>query len=152
MASPTLARRPSHALSPWLAGTLELKTEKQNAHSGTIWSVVFSPDGSQIVSGSGDKTIKVWEVVDVARKLKCHEHFIYSCSKDKHGCDLCSKKGTQYRSMESDFDLCSDCYRKEHDPANDPTKVWSGGACNRQERPLPVKTDILRTPTQTRWS
>jgi len=35
-------------------------SEKTNAHSDTIRSVAFSPDGTKIVSGSGDKTIKVW--------------------------------------------------------------------------------------------
>ena len=35
--------------------------EKQNAHSGAILSVNFNNDGSQIVSGSSDKTIKVWD-------------------------------------------------------------------------------------------
>ena len=34
--------------------------EKQNAHSGAIYSVNFNNDGSKIVSGSWDKTIKVW--------------------------------------------------------------------------------------------
>ena len=43
-----------------LAETLELKTEKQNAHSHKITSVDFSPDGKTIVSGSWDKTLKVW--------------------------------------------------------------------------------------------
>ena len=42
-----------------LVATLELKTEKANAHSDSIWSVDFSPDGSKIVSGSLDETIKV---------------------------------------------------------------------------------------------
>ena len=32
-----------------------------NAHSGDINSVAFSPDGTKIVSGSDDKTIKVWD-------------------------------------------------------------------------------------------
>jgi len=41
--------------------SLNLLTEKANAHSGTILSVDFSPDGSKIVSGSSDKTIKVWD-------------------------------------------------------------------------------------------
>ena len=36
-------------------------SEKTNAHSGLIMSVAFSPDGTKIVSGSFDKTIKVWE-------------------------------------------------------------------------------------------
>ena len=39
--------------------SLELKVEKQSAHSGSINSVAFSPDGATIVSGSWDQTIKV---------------------------------------------------------------------------------------------
>ena len=35
--------------------------EKQSAHSDIIWSVAFSPDGKTIVSGSSDKTLKVWD-------------------------------------------------------------------------------------------
>ena len=35
--------------------------EKTNAHSVAINSVTFSPDGTKIVSGSYDKTIKVWD-------------------------------------------------------------------------------------------
>ena len=40
---------------------MELLSEKTNAHSDTIWSVAFSPDGSKIVSGSSNQTIKVWD-------------------------------------------------------------------------------------------
>ena len=46
------------------AASLELKAEKQDAHNGTIWSVAFSPDGKSIVSGSFDKTLKVWDAVN----------------------------------------------------------------------------------------
>ena len=40
---------------------MELLSEKVNAHSNYITSVVFSPDGTKIVSGSYDRTIKVWD-------------------------------------------------------------------------------------------
>ena len=40
---------------------MELLSEKTDAHSQTITSLAFSPDGTKIVSGSYDKTIKVWE-------------------------------------------------------------------------------------------
>jgi WD40 repeat protein len=36
-------------------------SEKTNAHSNWVRSVVFSPDGTKIVSGSDDQTIKVWD-------------------------------------------------------------------------------------------
>ena len=41
--------------------SLELKVEKQSAHSDYVTSVAFSPDGATIVSGSRDQTIKVWD-------------------------------------------------------------------------------------------
>ena len=44
-----------------VAASLELKAEKQSAHSGWVRSVAFSPDGKTIVSGSWDMTIKVWD-------------------------------------------------------------------------------------------
>jgi len=33
-------------------------------HRNKIQSVVFSPDGDKIVSGSGDRTIKIWDLSD----------------------------------------------------------------------------------------
>ena len=50
------------------AASLELKAEKQSAHSSAVASVAFSPDGKSIVSGScdivsgsSDRTLKVWD-------------------------------------------------------------------------------------------
>ena len=51
-----------------LADKLELLSEKTNAHSHYVMSVAFSPDGTKIVSGSADKTIKVWDLVNWSRK------------------------------------------------------------------------------------
>ena len=47
--------------SPLATASLELKAEKQSAHSGDVNSVAFSPDGKSIVSGSDDQTLKVWD-------------------------------------------------------------------------------------------
>ena len=55
------------ALPPLAAATLELKSEK-HAHSGGINSVAISPNGALIVSGSDDRSIKVWDLVDWSRK------------------------------------------------------------------------------------
>jgi WD40 repeat protein len=44
-----------------LADKLELLSEKTDAHSNWFESVAFSPNGTKIVSGSEDKTIKVWD-------------------------------------------------------------------------------------------
>jgi len=52
------------------AASLELKAEKQRAHSSYVASVAFSPDGSSIVSGSDDKTIKVWDAVNFRPRVE----------------------------------------------------------------------------------
>jgi WD40 repeat protein len=44
-----------------IAMLIKCVAEKTNAHSDTIQSVAFSPDGTKIVSGSHDGTIKVWD-------------------------------------------------------------------------------------------
>ena len=46
------------------AGTLELKTEKANAHNTMISSVAYSPDGLQMVSSDYDGTLKVWDAIN----------------------------------------------------------------------------------------
>ena len=55
-------------------GTMELLSEKTNAHSGNILSVAFSPDGTKIVSGSWDMTIKVWVIINWSRR----DHMLFN--------------------------------------------------------------------------
>ena len=44
-----------------LAATLELKTEKTNAHYHVISSVGYNHDGTKIVSACAGGAIKVWD-------------------------------------------------------------------------------------------
>ncbi len=30
-------------------------------HSGTVWSIAYSPDGTTIATGSGDNTVRLWD-------------------------------------------------------------------------------------------
>eukprot|EP00966_Prymnesium_polylepis_P037144 862113-Prymnesium_polylepis.2 len=39
---------------------MALVAEQPSAHSRTVYSVAFSPDGTRIVSGSHDNSVKVW--------------------------------------------------------------------------------------------
>ena len=43
-----------------VASGQEIKTFK--GHTEAIFCVAFSPDGAQIVSGSGDNTLRLWDV------------------------------------------------------------------------------------------
>ena len=53
---------------------MELLSEKTNAHSNYIMSVAFSPDGTKIVSGSWDMTIKVWVIINWSRR----DHMLFN--------------------------------------------------------------------------
>ena len=49
-------------------------------HSGYVYSVAFSPDGTKIISGSMDQTIKIWDANtgQCLKTLKGHSEYIYS--------------------------------------------------------------------------
>ena len=55
---------PNLSAPTFATASLELKAEKQSAHSDVVRSVAFLPEGKTIVSGSWDKTLKVWEVLE----------------------------------------------------------------------------------------
>ena len=62
--SQTQSSTPTPASVP--AGTL-LYTYP--GHTGTVYSVAWSPDGREIASGSGDNTVQVWEAMTGKRLL-----------------------------------------------------------------------------------
>ncbi|KAG6808740.1 hypothetical protein H0H92_003049, partial [Tricholoma furcatifolium] len=49
-------------------------------HTDFVSSVAFSPDGKQIVSGSKDKSVRIWNTLtgDMIKDLKGHTDFVRS--------------------------------------------------------------------------
>ena len=55
--------------------------KKLTGHSNKVKSVVFSPDGTQIISGSRDETIRLWNVSTgetVGEPLQGHRECVIS--------------------------------------------------------------------------
>ena len=54
---------------------MELLCEMTQAHSDWVKAVAFSPDGTKIVSGSDDGTLKVWNIVIINWSRQDHLMF-----------------------------------------------------------------------------
>jgi WD40 repeat protein len=46
-------------------------------HTGSVYSAAFSPDGSRIVTASGDRTARVWDVR--LYQLSTSDPFVEAC-------------------------------------------------------------------------
>ena len=63
-------------------------------HDGQIFSVAFSPDGSKIISGSYDQTIRVWDAstgVEMLPPLQGHDGMVHSVRSEEHTSELQSR-------------------------------------------------------------
>jgi WD40 repeat protein len=66
---PLIGRLVSQRNQGWSAGPMVLE-----GHTDWIRSVAFSPDGLQIISGSHDSTVRVWDAVSGAHKYTLEGH------------------------------------------------------------------------------
>ena len=79
-------RLPATAQSEQAASILDI------GHAGTVSSCVFSPDGTQLLSGSDDKTLKLWNVAtgECLRTFAGHTSLVSSCVFSLDGTQLLS--------------------------------------------------------------
>ncbi len=73
-----------------------LEQNKLTGHSDTVWSVAYSPDGQRIVSGSGDKTIRIWDAKTgqpIGKPLTGHEDAVLLVAYSPDGQRIVSGSG-----------------------------------------------------------
>jgi len=66
-----------------------------DGHEHVVWSVAFDSQGGTLASGSGDQTVKLWEVQSgkLLRPLEGHENGVFGVSFDPQGGTLASGSG-----------------------------------------------------------
>jgi WD40 repeat protein len=66
-------------------------------HNEAVLSVAISPDGQTIVSGSGDRTIKIWRLAtgELLHTLTGHSDVVYAVAISRDGKTIISGSGDQ---------------------------------------------------------
>jgi WD40 repeat protein len=63
-----------------------------SGHTGPILSVAFSPDGSQLISASHDRTMRVWNPAsDAMHSSSSHRSWIMSVAFSPYGSQISSR-------------------------------------------------------------
>ena len=127
-------------------GTLLSKTDESQAtltgHGKSVTSVAFSPDGKQIVSASGDRTVRVWDAEsrEPLRTLVGHDESVQS------GCRQPGRRPDRLRIVGRDGESLGRVLRRSRGDAGRPRspgqfdRLHAGGkphrhGLRRQDRP-----------------
>ena len=145
----------SDALPVCFAVSLELKASKENAHSDYIRSVDFSPDGKTIVSGSDDRTIKVWDSVNFRPHVES-EWESFSKTMEADDSDEEDEIETWWRNKVTGHEQNAKPSGGKQSPLN-PTgrskSAWDAGMQWAQKPPFtpPADASCLRTQPRSTW-
>ena len=126
--------------------------EKTNAHSVAIISVVFSPDGTKIVSGSADGTIKAWDsgVPEPNRPSLAKTDALLACLADK--LEQLSEKTNAHSGPVLSVAFSPDRTKIVSGSADQTIKVWDSRAPRAHNRPSLSKTYACWLVWQANWS
>ncbi|KAF8626013.1 hypothetical protein AX14_011523 [Amanita brunnescens Koide BX004] len=136
--------------SPPTARALSLAQLTSHGHTSYVFSATFSPDGSRIVSGSSDKSVRVWHASTGAELgvLNGHTHWVYSVA--------FSPDGTRIVSGSHDYSMRV-WVPVQWDPSTDGTCIVSGsGSSDKSVRVRDASTGaelkVLNGHTETVYS